>query len=127
MSAQIDKDELIAEWLDVQDKMKFYKRQESSIRKEIGAAFGIDKMVEGVNHRQTDGFMVEINRRFNYKLVERELDEIWDELSDEERNCVVTKRSLSKSKYNDLLDSSMLDDAILIDDALLSVKVTPIT
>jgi len=117
-------DTMIADWADLKSKLAYYKKAEMELRKEIAKNFKIDKLSEGKSHFQTDGYMVELTRKFSYNLDLQELEEIEDELDDDEKNCIVTKRSLSVSKYRDLFDSSIIDQAVITTDAAPTLTVT---
>ena len=117
-----DKEQLLDDWLKAQSNMQFYKKLEADLRMQVAWAFNIDKLVEGTNHRQTDNYAVKITKRFHYGLDEEILDEIWDDLSDEEQSVIKTRRTLSKSGYRDLLDCSVLDDAITVKDSIPTIS-----
>lgn len=120
------REDLVEHWLKASAQLKYFTQMERTLRTQLCDAFEISKMKEGTNHRSIDGYMVSINRRFNYTLDEDTLDEIWDDLSEEEKECIKTKRSLSKSKYNSIYDNSTLEDAVVVKDALPTVSVTKI-
>ena len=119
-------DALIQKWEESKIKLSYHKRLEMMLRKNIAEAYKISALPEGKSHFQTEEYMIELTRKFTYKLLDEELDEIEDDLSDEEKDCIKTKRSLSLSAYRALLDSSVIDDAIEVKDAVPSLTVTQI-
>lgn len=106
----------IKEWKVLQDKMKYYKDAEATARRILCEKYvkGVE-MVKGVARvRDTeDGHKYKAEQKFTYSLDVEELRVIWDDLTEEEQACIVTKPSLWESPYKKLPEDSLLHQAIV--------------
>ena len=107
-------------------ELKRIKDEESDLRDEICDYLASKGFTEYGTQRIKDviGLNVKIVRKINYSLNAKELDDIYDDLSEEEQACIKFKPELVIGKYNKLDCESELDNIIIAKDAKPSLEVT---
>lgn len=117
------------QWLEATYELKRFKKEELSLRKEIIESHGDDHTFEGKEKETVENFELEYGYGLTRSLDRPALDMIWDELSDEEKNCIdwAPKIKLKELKSLEALgpDSKLLD-CITTKPSLSTLKITDI-
>lgn len=92
---------LYQEWLDAAHNLKVAKAKELKLRNQIIASIPIDKL-EGSVTRTEGEYKVGVTYRLNRTIDRTVLEDLWDELPPEERDCIDFKPSLVMSQYKPL-------------------------
>lgn len=114
---------LILEWDQKNDELKRLKKQEMELRLQICESLLEGKEV-GTHNFEYDGFSAKAVKKTSISLLPEELEALYDDFSEDERNCISFKPMLSQSKYKTLDDSSILDECIVVKPATPSLSVT---
>jgi len=112
---------LVEQWIEVQKQLSSLKTIELNLRKKVIAKYPGEL---GTSHAKVDkDVSLKITRGVSRTVDNEVLSQIYADLSDEEKECVVYKPSLSLTKYNDLPNGSVLSTAVTTKPSLPSIKV----
>ena len=123
---EIDKD-TIQDLDNAKLNLKFWKDKELSLRNKVLNYYS-PKEQEAKIKKQIADYEIELQYKLNRKIDEDVLDNIWDDLTEEEQECVQFKPSLILSKYKKLEEEgiSLLLDAVTVKPAQGAVKINHI-
>lgn len=110
------------QWIEAKAELDKWKKVESDLRIKI-----CDHFLEGASvgtHNFTAGsFKIKAVKSINTSIDESELSFIWDDLTEEEQDCVKYKPSLVAKNYKECEDHSTLDQAIVTKPAMPSLSI----
>tara|TARA_R110000803_G_scaffold192258_2_gene255038 strand:- start:547 stop:924 length:378 start_codon:yes stop_codon:yes gene_type:complete len=120
----ISKSQLVAEWVEAKDKFDRYKKLENELRVKVVETF-FPTGGEGSHKVDFRGIEVKATIKYNYRLDQKELEELEDDFSDGEAACIKRKPSLDLTKYRALGDENdvSLSDCIIITPGLPSLAI----
>lgn len=102
-------------WLDLSQELRSLKAEESKLRTELcNDLFSEYPGIDIVKIELEDGTEVKAKKKLNRSIDERVLNNIWDKLSPTEMDAVKFKSSLIASKYRDIPDNSLLNEAVTV-------------
>lgn len=117
-------DNIYEDWLEASDKLKQAKADELALRNHIIDLHQGDT-IEGARTDRFEGFKIVTTAKLNRSIDVAVLDAIWEDLPDDQKECVDFKPSLKLSKYKEVEKAGgMLLQAITTKPAQASLKVT---
>lgn len=106
----------------LQSQLKTIKAEEVKLRKEI--AEDILEAEEVGTHTITSGmFVCKATKKVTYSLDREALENIWGDLSDEEKDVIDYKPALKLRDYKSV-DSGLLDEAITVKPSMPSIAIS---
>ena len=116
----------IEDYRQMKASLRALKEAEMDMRLEICDALDIDSHNVGTHNMEypTLGLKVKMIKKVTHKLDKEVLEQIYDDLSEEESECISFEPKLSVSKYKKAGGSDLLDTAILIVPATPSLEVS---
>jgi hypothetical protein len=111
---------IIHEWFEAKARLDAAKALELELRNKIVAAYPGD---QGVTRGEGEGFKVKVTRGVSRSVDSDVLLEILDDLTDEERACVIYKPSLDAKRFLFLPRNSVLSRAVIIKPSQPTVEV----
>ncbi len=112
---------LIREWQAAESALKEAKALELKLRKRVieknPGDLGTSHYPAGKDHE------IVITRGVTLSTDKEYLEMIWDELTEEERECIDYKPSVIKKKYTELPEDSYLREAVTVRPSLPTVKI----
>ena len=118
-----DLETLILIWDQLNSDLKKLKKKEMELRLEICESLLEGKEV-GTHNYKFHGLFAKAVKKNSISLLPEELELLYDDLSEDERDCISFKPMLSQSKYKQLEDSSILDECIIVKPATPTLSVT---
>jgi len=106
---------------ELQNQLAFYKKGEADLRILICEHLNKRKSV-GSHKFSFDTWNVTSVKKVTTTLLADELEDIYDDLSEEERECIKFKPSLINAKYK-AADTKLLDTCIITKPAMPSLKI----
>jgi len=116
------KESLYNDWLTAKKNLTKFKTDELKLRNEIIQTF-IDNEVSGNLKFQKGHYKITIGLSLNNQLDESVLNTIWEDLSDEEKNCIKYKPSLIAKDFKELSGNEKLFEAITIKPRQSTLKI----
>jgi hypothetical protein len=120
----MDKDKVIT-WMEAALKLAAAKTHEMELRQDICKEV-LDGKLKGVKHLIVEGLDVAATGKINTTLDPELLESIWNDLPQQERDCVVQKPSLVAKNYKGLSDDSLLHQAVTTKPGAPSLSVKPV-
>ncbi len=102
---------LFDDHIEAQENLKYWKERELELRLKICNPLLEGKSV-GTHNIKKGKYKLKACKKVNYNFDEEILDNNWDDLSDDEQDCVKFKPSLRLKEYKNLHDRKLLDEAI---------------
>lgn len=109
-------------WGTLQDLLAKTKKEEMTMRVEIAEALLEGESV-GVHTFDFEGFKLKAAKKVNINLLPDELSNLTSIMTPEEQDCIVYKATLNKKLYNNLDDSSVIDECIVITPATPTISI----
>lgn len=98
-------------WIAAKIKLDTAKKQELELRLPICEEILAGK-VKGTKKAAVKKFLLTATAKLNEKVDEDLLDTIWEDLADEEKECIKFKPSIKAKEFHKLKDSMLLHRAI---------------
>lgn len=98
-------------WIIAKANLNTAKKQESELRLSICEEI-LDGKVKGSKKSTIGRFILTATAKLNEKVDEDLLDTIWEDLADEEKECIEYKPSIKAKEFHKLKDSMLLHRAI---------------
>lgn len=112
----------IQEWLSIKEEIEELQKKERELRVVI-ARHVLDGKVEGSRTDVIDGIKLSATGVVSYKLDQAELSIIYDDLSDDEKECVRYKPELNLKNYRKLSADCELSRVITSREGMPQLKV----
>lgn len=115
-------------WANAKRQLGLYKKTEADLRREICGDLLIDVEFEkGIARRKTTylGYEVKAEQKLSYAIDFDVLKQIWEDLSEEDRECLKKTVTLDLTKYKKLPENSLFHDAIVSKSAMPTLTGTP--
>ena len=114
---------LYEEWLEASAELKRAKKRELELRNAICPDVLGDK-IEGAVTYYKDGFKVNAVAKLTRTLDREQLEALWDDLTEEEQECIDYKPSLVLSKYKKIEEKGgLLMEAVTVKPAQSTLKI----
>ena len=100
----------------MQNQLRELKEREMDLRLDICDDLEIDQVATGTHNTEFSalGLKVKMVKKVNHKLDKDVLAQIYDDLSEEEAECITFEPKMSLAKYKKAGGSDLLDTAITI-------------
>lgn len=127
MPSEINEDnieEVCEEWMGLQATLKRIKEDEMTMRKDI-VAYLVPKGEIGLHTQGFAGIIAKATLKLNYKFDEMILDELYEDMSEAEKDAVRYKPSLSLSQYKKIAEANRekLDETLIVTPAAPTLNV----
>jgi len=119
----IDIKTLALELKDAQDALFHAKKLENKLRQQLATAINLESLRIGVNNIDEGDLRIKAVRKITHSVDRIALDEIWGDLTDEEKEAIDFKPSLKLKVYK-TIEHGRLDDAIEVKPAMPSITVS---
>ena len=115
----------LEQYRDLKADLRQIKEAEMEMRLDLCDELGLDASSVGTHNMEypESGLKVKMIKKVTYKLDKEMLTNIYDDLSEEERECISFEPKLSIAKYKKAGGSDLLDSAILIVPATPALEV----
>ena len=117
--------QVVLDWIEAKAELSLAKANEMKLRLAIS-----DEVLaghkKGVKHLLVEGLDVAATAKLNTTLDPEMLDSIWNDLPQEERDCIVHKPSLVAKNYKNLDEDSKLHQAVTTKPGTPTLSVKPV-
>jgi hypothetical protein len=116
---------LLDDYMSAKDNLQYYKKLEADLRIKLLEELFPEAGVEGTETTEIGEFKVKGSFSLNFKLDAKAAEEAFDDLSEAEQRCLVSKLSLSKAAYKTLEDweREELDELITVSSSMPTIKI----
>lgn len=94
---------LYTSYIEAKERLKYYKNLESGLRTKVVDTFEIKKL-KGTVKQEKSGFLAKATFKTNVNVDDAALTNIWDTLSDQEKNIIAWKPKVIEKEYRALLE-----------------------
>jgi hypothetical protein len=115
---------MIAEWMELQSKLKDIKEKEMALRIKICDTLVPDDNA-GTFKFDIGELKVKIAKKFNYNILKKEYDDLADAFNDAEKECVRLKPELNMKKYNAYVALVGTDEELDMDNLHMCIDIKP--
>jgi hypothetical protein len=115
--------EKLIQWRKMSDDLKNLKEKEAKLRRELCGEFLKSKVPPCKNKFEYEGLEIEAVQGVSFKLDERVVDQIFPDLSDEEKNALNFKPALKLREYKKLPETAILREAVTMSPSMPTLKI----
>ena len=108
---------------ELQQQLKEVKAEETKLRKQLATNINLETLKIGANKIEIENLVIVATRKVSYSVDKDDLESTWESLSDEEKDAINWKPSLSLKLYKGLDDTEMLDECIEVKPAMPAITV----
>ncbi len=98
-------------WIEAKAQLDKWKKQESDLRKKICTHF-LEGQVVGTHNFTKGDYLIKAVKKITTSIDEEALSAVWDDLTEDEQECVKFKPSIVSKAYKECDEHTTLDQAI---------------